>query len=83
MATDTHNTAPVRALCQDCLRDTSGVFDSNHEAACSACGGELCDCAGCMETLMDLWAGERDPVKLGLRSSVSGPITWTAAGGTP
>lgn len=54
-------------LCQDCLRDVPGFFNDNEEAICSHCGGELCDCADCLETLKLLKAGHRDAETLGLQ----------------
>lgn len=67
-----------KCLCQDCLRELPGFFNANDEAFCSHCGGELCDCSGCMETLSLLKQGFRDAETLGLRSDLS---SWSQAGG--
>lgn len=70
--------AARECLCAECLRVLPGFFDSNEEAVCSHCGGELCDCADCKETIRLLRAGVRDAAQLGLFSDL---LKWSAAGG--
>lgn len=65
-------------LCADCLREVPGFFNSNEEAVCSHCGGDLCDCSDCMETLRLLKAGFRDAETLGLNEDLRG---WSQARG--
>ena len=72
------NTGTIeRCLCQDCLCETAAVFDSNCEAECTHCGGDLCSCADCMDTLNALIAGQRNPVELGLLAPVT---SWSRCG---
>ena len=58
-------------LCADCLRELPGFFDDNEVAQCSHCGGELCDCPDCKQTLQLLKAGERSAAVLDLHHDLA------------
>ncbi len=65
-----------RALCNDCLAENALPRGSDGVMACVCCGGEACDCWSCMDVLMALHAGERDPAKLQLINLEPG-FAWT------
>lgn len=65
-------------LCCDCLRELPGWFDDNEIAVCSHCGGELCDCPACLDTLRLLKLGVRDAATLGLYQDV---VSWSPRDG--
>lgn len=64
------------ALCQDCLR--AQPEHPTNEGKCEACGGDTCNCKGCLATLDSLRQGERDWRRLGLRKPIK---EWTEDGG--
>jgi hypothetical protein len=70
-------------LCNGCLREVAISAARYQETAgtdqCPHCGGDLCDCPGCLDTIRRLRAGERDRRALGL---CDGPaFSWSPAGG--
>lgn len=78
----------VITLCQDCLAEvplasTANLIEADknggpHGNALCKCGGDVCSCDECMETLELLHAGCRDPQKLGVRSQIQ---LWTPTTG--
>lgn len=61
----------IECLCMDCLRLICISIDDNvHEEKC-ICGGELCNCGPCEETIELLKKGELDYKKLGLISPIT------------
>ena len=58
----------TEALCQDCLR-VCFVADVDKDSC--ECGGQVCCWPGCMATLQELRAGERDKRALGLQVEIS------------
>lgn len=72
-----------QALCQDCLR--APIFDTNEELqqahdgkVLCTCGGDLCACPQCLETLDDLKDGNYEGRDLKLITKVK---SWSAHGG--
>lgn len=70
-----------RALCQDCLRapkfDTEAEQVLAHiETTLCTCGGQLCACPSCLETIAALEEGRFDDAGLTVRIT-----EWSAEGG--
>jgi hypothetical protein len=47
------------ALCQDCLKVHKGSLSHIHSLAsedvmCDNCGGQVCDCSGCVESALEI-----------------------------
>ena len=68
-----------RCLCQNCLRVAGyPTYDQANEAKCFGCGGEMCACGSCEETINALGRGLRDAQALGLKCDVD---TWNPRDG--
>lgn len=57
-----------QALCQDCLRAPAFTSADDLEKAHAGetnctCGGDLCACDGCLETIRRLAAGQRGQIE--------------------
>ena len=55
----------VKVLCQDCLRVKDFTNDRHSGAEKCECGGDLCGCPECVETLNALLAGKRKAGEIG------------------
>ena len=59
-----------KALCQDCLKVKEFEnYEDTHIIKCD-CGGDFCECGGCLKTINDLSAGIRDYKILGLQNPI-------------
>jgi hypothetical protein len=67
----------METLCQHCLAvvdvDKDVFFLTSGENLCD-CGGDVCNCRGCLAKIADLRQGVRDPVVLGCSSNTVFPL---------
>lgn len=64
---------PEFVLCQDCLRVLAYTDDRHNGVERCPCGGQLCGCNACCDTIASLQRGERGPIA-GLKCHV---VSWT------
>lgn len=61
----------VAGLCLDCLAVKNfSDYESAICGVCDACGGEICPCTHCQETIHDLFDGVRDKDVLGINTDI-------------
>lgn len=74
-----NNDKPEFVLCQDCLRALPYTDDRHGGLELCECGGDLCGCPGCCDSIRQLQSGELSAKKVGI---VGEDLKkWTPEGG--